>query len=191
MRKAWQLCKERNVLFIADEIQTGFGRTGQRFACDWEQVVPDMYILGKALGGGVLPVSAVAADLEVLELFSPGSHGSTFGGNLLACAVAIAAMEVIESEGLAERSRELGEYALERLRRLRSPLVREVRGRGLFIGIELETAARPYCEKLKERGILCKETHEHMDSSDSPADYCLGRARYGAGAARRSIAAAA
>ncbi|MCP3773891.1 ornithine--oxo-acid transaminase [Paenibacillus sp. MZ04-78.2] len=161
LHQAWQLCKERNVLFIADEIQTGFGRTGQRFACDWEQVIPDMYILGKALGGGVLPVSAVAADREVLELFSPGSHGSTFGGNPLACAVAIAAMEVIESEGLAERSRELGEYAIERLRRLRSPLVREVRGRGLFIGIELETAARPYCEKLKERGILCKETHEH------------------------------
>lgn len=161
LRKARQLCKERNVLFIADEIQTGFGRTGQRFACDWEQVVPDMYILGKALGGGVLPVSAVAADREVLELLSPGSHGSTFGGNPLACAVAIAAMEVIESEGLAERSRELGAYALERLRRLRSPLVRQVRGRGLFIGIELETSARPYCEKLKERGILCKETHEH------------------------------
>ncbi|MFB6362844.1 ornithine--oxo-acid transaminase [Paenibacillus elgii] len=161
LHKAWQLCKERNVLFIADEIQTGFGRTGQRFACDWEQVVPDMYILGKALGGGVLPVSAVAADREVLELLSPGSHGSTFGGNPLACAVAIAAMEVIESEGLVERSRELGEYAIERLRRLRSPLVREVRGRGLFIGIELAAAARPYCEKLKERGILCKETHEH------------------------------
>ncbi|MBX6394574.1 MAG: ornithine--oxo-acid transaminase [Alicyclobacillaceae bacterium] len=134
LREAWHLCKEHRVLFAADEIQTGLGRTGQWFACDWEQVVPDIYIIGKALGGGVYPVSAVAADREILGVFDPGSHGSTFGGNPLAAAVAIAALEVIEEEKLVERSRELGAYFLQRLRTIQSPLVREIRGRGLFIG---------------------------------------------------------
>ncbi|MBB6731799.1 ornithine--oxo-acid transaminase [Cohnella zeiphila] len=157
---ARELCARNHVLFVADEIQTGFGRTGRRFACDREGVVPDVYVLGKALGGGVLPVSAVAADEEVLGLFEPGSHGSTFGGNPLACAVALAALEATEEERLAERSDELGAYLMERLRSIRSPYVREIRGRGLFVGIELDRAARPFCERLMKRGLLCKETHE-------------------------------
>lgn len=161
LRAAYQLCREHHVLFVADEIQTGFGRTGKRFACDWEGVTPDVYIMGKALGGGVFPVSAVAAEQDVLGVFDPGSHGSTFGGNPLGSAVAIAALEVIEAEKLAERSLELGRYFLEQLQGIQNPLIREVRGRGLFVGVELNTAARPYCEQLKEKGLLCKETHEN------------------------------
>ncbi|HUC91061.1 MAG TPA: ornithine--oxo-acid transaminase [Paenibacillus sp.] len=160
LQGASRLCKSRNILLMADEIQTGFGRTGQRFACDWESVVPDVYILGKALGGGVFPISAVAADESVLGVFEPGSHGSTFGGNPLGCAVAIAAMQVMEDERLAERSLRLGAYFIEKLRQLRHPEVRDIRGRGLFIGLELSGPARPYCERLKELGLLCKETHE-------------------------------
>ncbi|WP_126425890.1 ornithine--oxo-acid transaminase [Brevibacillus marinus] len=160
LRAAYELCKRHRVLFVADEIQTGFGRTGKRFACDWENVTPDVYIMGKALGGGVFPISAVAAEREVLGLFEPGSHGSTFGGNPLGCAVAIAALDVIEAEKLAEQSLRLGRYFLEQLQQIENPLIREIRGRGLFIGVELTTKARPYCERLKEEGILCKETHE-------------------------------
>jgi len=161
IRSAYELCQANKVLFVADEIQSGLGRTGQMFACDWEQVIPDMYIIGKALGGGVIPVSAVAADSEILGVFEPGSHGSTFGGNPLASAVGVAALAVIEEEGLPQRSRELGEYFLDKLRTLNHPLIREVRGRGLFIGIELTTKARPFCEQLKDLGLLCKETHEN------------------------------
>jgi ornithine--oxo-acid transaminase len=161
LRQAYEVCQQNRVLFVADEIQTGLGRTGQLFACDWEGVVPDVYIIGKALGGGVFPISAVAADQEVLGVFDPGSHGSTFGGNPLGCAVALAALEVIEEEGLVERSRTLGEYFLQRLKTIQNPKIREVRGRGLFIGVELTTPARPYCERLKEEGVLCKETHEN------------------------------
>ncbi|MBD2869270.1 ornithine--oxo-acid transaminase [Paenibacillus arenilitoris] len=156
------LCAERGVLLAADEIQTGFGRTGRRFACDWERVVPDIYILGKALGGGVMPVSAVAADSSVMDVFEPGSHGSTFGGNPLGCAVAIAALEVTEEEKLAERSDALGWYFMAKLRTLNHPDIAEIRGRGLFIGIELKSPARPYCEKLMRLGLLCKETHERV-----------------------------
>ncbi|GAA0832456.1 ornithine aminotransferase [Bifidobacterium pullorum subsp. gallinarum] len=159
---AMELCKQHHVLLLADEIQTGFGRTGKRFACDWENVVPDMYILGKALGGGVFPVSAVAAEADILGVFEPGSHGSTFGGNPLGCAVAIAAMDVFAEEGLEARSLELGEYFLQQLRSIRHPDVKDVRGRGLFIGMELHVPARPYCEKLKDLGLLCKETHESI-----------------------------
>lgn len=158
--EAYTICKEQQVLFVADEIQTGFGRTGKRFACDFHNVVPDVYILGKALGGGVMPISAVAADQEVLGVFDPGSHGSTFGGNPLACAVAIAALDVLEEEELVRRSNELGQYFIEQLRKIQSSKIREIRGRGLFIGIELHTAARPYCEALKDVGLLCKETHD-------------------------------
>lgn len=161
LREARELCSRHRVLLLADEIQTGFGRTGKRFACDWEQVEPDLYILGKALGGGVFPVSAVAADQDVLGVFEPGSHGSTFGGNPLGCAVAIAALDVLEQEKLAERSRELGEYFAGRLRTIQHPDLKEVRGRGLFIGMELNVPARPYCERLMKLGVLCKETHEH------------------------------
>lgn len=162
LRKAADICKQRKVLLVADEIQTGFGRTGYRFACDAEGVEPDVYILGKALGGGVLPVSAVAANREVLEVFEPGSHGSTFGGNPLACAVAIAALQVVLDEKLAERSLELGNYFLGLLRQLTHPLIRDIRGRGLFIGLELAAPARAYCEQLMSKGILCKETHDNV-----------------------------
>ncbi|AQR76888.1 ornithine--oxo-acid transaminase [Paenibacillus larvae] len=159
---AAEICRRNKVLFIADEIQTGLGRTGKRFACDWEQVVPDMYVLGKALGGGVLPVSAVAADQNILGVFDPGSHGSTFGGNPLACAVALAALDVIERERLAENSLELGALFKAKLEHIHSPLIREVRGRGLFIGVELTEPARPYCERLMKLGLLCKETHDNV-----------------------------
>jgi ornithine--oxo-acid transaminase len=144
---------------MADEIQTGLGRTGQRFACDWEPAAPDVYILGKALGGGVLPVSAVAADHEVLGVFDVGSHGSTFGGNPLACAVSIAALQVLEEEKLDQHARIWGKYMLKELQRISSPRIRDIRGKGLLIGIELDAEARPYCQKLMELGLLCKETH--------------------------------
>lgn len=160
LKQAAEVCKERNVLFIADEIQSGLARTGKMFASDWEDVTPDMYILGKALGGGVFPISCIAANRDVLGVFNPGSHGSTFGGNPLACAVSIAALEVLDDERLAERSLELGEYFKEKLSQIDNPKIKEVRGRGLFIGVELTEAARPYCERLKEEGLLCKETHE-------------------------------
>ncbi|MCS1350415.1 ornithine--oxo-acid transaminase [Mechercharimyces sp. CAU 1602] len=155
------LCKEENVLFVADEIQTGFGRTGKRFACDWEDVTPDMYIMGKALGGGVMPISGVAANQDVLGVFDPGSHGSTFGGNPLACAVAIAALDVLVDEQLPERSQELGTYFINELHKIQNPAIKEIRGKGLFIGVELHEAARPYCEALMKAGLLCKETHEN------------------------------
>lgn len=157
---AFELCKKMQVLTVADEIQTGFGRTGRRFASDWEGAVPDLWIMGKALGGGIMPISAVAADAEILDLFEPGSHGSTFGGNPLACAVAVAALQVLEDERLAERSERLGNYFMEHLKGIRSATVKEVRGKGLFIGVELHVPARPYCEQLMAAGLLCKETHE-------------------------------
>ncbi|WKA59777.1 ornithine--oxo-acid transaminase [Planococcus shenhongbingii] len=160
LKAARELCRENNVLFIADEIQCGLARTGKMFACEWEDVNPDMYILGKALGGGVFPISCVVADHEILGVFNPGSHGSTFGGNPLACAVSIASMEVLQEEELADRSLELGEYFMGKLREIDHPSIKEVRGRGLFIGMELTEEARPYCEQLKELGLLCKETHD-------------------------------
>lgn len=159
LQAAYENCKEKNVLFVADEIQSGLGRTGKMFACDWEQVEPDIYILGKALGGGVLPISCVAANKNVLDVFNPGSHGSTFGGNPLACAVSIAALEVLLEENLVRKSHELGNYFMEQLKYIKSPVIKEVRGRGLFIGVDLKEEARPYCEKLKDAGLLCKETH--------------------------------
>ncbi|HSI67627.1 MAG TPA: ornithine--oxo-acid transaminase [Planococcus sp. (in: firmicutes)] len=160
LKAARELCRENNVLFIADEIQCGLARTGKMFACEWEDVNPDMYILGKALGGGVFPISCVVSNKEILGVFNPGSHGSTFGGNPLASAVSIASMDVLIDEKLSERSLELGEYFMGKLREIEHPSVKEVRGRGLFIGMELTEAARPYCEELKELGLLCKETHD-------------------------------
>ncbi|MBQ0139060.1 MAG: ornithine--oxo-acid transaminase [Kurthia sp.] len=160
LKAARELCRENNVLFIADEIQAGLARTGKMFACEWEEIIPDMYILGKALGGGVFPISCVVANKDVLGVFNPGSHGSTFGGNPLACAVSIASIQVLQEEKLAERSLELGEYFMEELRKIDNPHIKEIRGRGLFIGMELDTEARPYCEKLMELGLLCKETHD-------------------------------
>ncbi|RRN67028.1 ornithine--oxo-acid transaminase [Peribacillus simplex] len=160
LKEAYELCKENNVLFVSDEIQSGLGRSGKMFASDWDGVVPDMYILGKALGGGVFPISCVAANREILGVFNPGSHGSTFGGNPLACAVSIASLEVLEDEKLAERSLELGQYFMDSLKEIKNPMIKEIRGRGLFIGVELTEAARPYCEQLKEEKLLCKETHD-------------------------------
>ncbi len=162
LRAARDLCREHGVLFVADEIQSGFGRAGKMFACEWEDVVPDVYILGKALGGGVMPISAVAADQDILGLFEPGSHGSTFGGNPLAAACAIAALDVTVEEKLPDRSRALGEYFLAELRAMHIAHARDVRGRGLWIGLELDRPARPFCEQLKQAGILCKETHERV-----------------------------
>ena len=160
MKAAFELCKKHNVLFIADEIQAGLGRTGKMFASEWEDIEPDMYVLGKALGGGVFPISCVVANDDILSVFNPGSHGSTFGGNPMACAVSIASLEVLEDEKLAEASLELGNYFMEELRKIDHPSIKEVRGRGLFIGVELTESARPYCEALKELGLLCKETHD-------------------------------
>ncbi len=160
LAEAHALCRRENVLFIADEIQTGFGRTGKTFACDWENVVPDVYVLGKALGGGVMPISAVAADENIMDVFEPGSHGSTFGGNPLACAVALAALDVLEEERLAERSEALGRLFMKKLTSIPHPDIVSVRGRGLLIGIQLSVPARPYCEALARIGVLCKETHE-------------------------------
>jgi ornithine--oxo-acid transaminase len=162
LKEAAEICRKNNVLFIADEIQSGIGRTGKLFAYMHEDVRPDMVIVGKALSGGFYPVSAVLSSKEVLGVFHPGDHGSTFGGNPLGCAVARAALQVLIDENLVERSAELGDYFLTKLKTLRSPHLREVRGKGLWIGIELDVAARPYCEALKALGILCKETHDHV-----------------------------
>ncbi|MHA6251509.1 ornithine--oxo-acid transaminase [Oceanobacillus sp. CAU 1775] len=155
------LCDENNILFIADEVQTGLARTGKMFACEWENVVPDIYVMGKALGGGVFPVSAIAANKNIMDVFTPGSHGSTFGGNPLACAVSIASIDVLEDEDLVNKSLELGEYFASELRKINNKDFKEVRARGMFIGVEFNHAVRGYCEELKEEGILCKETHDN------------------------------
>ena len=160
LRALRDVCDRHGVLMIADEIQTGLGRTGHWLACDHEQVRPDLVILGKALGGGVYPVSAVLSSREVMDLFRPGDHGSTFGGNPLAAAVAQASLQVIEDEALPARALELGAYLRERLAAMNSPHVKEIRGRGLLIGGELRGPARPFCEALRDLGVLCKETHE-------------------------------
>ena len=165
LKKVAEICRQNNILFMADEIQTGLGRTGKLFACEHEGVRPDVMIIGKALSGGFYPVSAVLADRDILGLFTPGEHGSTFGGNPLAAAVARAALKVIRDERLAERSAELGEYFIEQLAEIPSPHVREVRGRGLFVGVELKPeagGARRFCEALQEQGILAKESHQHV-----------------------------
>jgi len=159
LKAAVEICSRNNVLFIADEIQAGLGRTGKLFACEHEGVRPDAVIIGKALAGGFYPVSAVLASKEVLGVFQPGDHGSTFGGNPLACAVARVALRVLMEEKLIERSAEFGTYFLAKLQALRSPHIKEVRGKGLWIGIELNKLARPFCEALKQAGVLCKETH--------------------------------
>jgi ornithine--oxo-acid transaminase len=162
LKSAQEICRRHNALFIADEIQSGLGRTGKLFAHQWEGVRPDMIIIGKALSGGFYPISAVLSSREILGVFKPGDHGSTFGGNPLACAIARAALKVLVDEKLVERSAELGAYFLEQLRGIKSPVVKQVRGRGLWIALELTGAARPYCEALKQEGMLCKETHEHV-----------------------------
>jgi ornithine--oxo-acid transaminase len=160
LRDAADICQRNNVLFVTDEIQTGLGRTGALFASEHEGVRPDIVTIGKALSGGFYPVSAVLADKEILGLFRPGDHGSTFGGNPLGAAVARAALKVIIDEDLVGRSRDLGAYFKGRLERIESEYIKEVRGKGLFIGVELQVPARRFCEALYGRGILCKETHE-------------------------------
>jgi ornithine--oxo-acid transaminase len=165
LQSVQKLCKENNILFIADEIQTGLGRTGKIFASQYEEVRPDMVIIGKALSGGFYPVSAVLADREVMGLFQPGEHGSTFGGNPLGAAVARAALKVIVDEKLTDRATEMGNYFMEKLRTIPSKHVKEVRGKGLLIGVELYKeagGARRFCEVLKEKGILAKETHDNV-----------------------------
>lgn len=153
------ICTRHNVLLVADEIQTGLGRTGKLFACDHEGVRPDMITIGKALSGGFYPVSAVLADRAVLGLFRPGDHGSTFGGNPLGSAIGRAALQVLVDENLIDQAQEMGAYFKGRLERIESDHIKEVRGKGLLIGVELNTEARPFCEALRDRGILCKETH--------------------------------
>ena len=162
LKNVADLCIANHVLLVADEIQTGLGRTGKMFACEHEGVVPDMYILGKALSGGFYPVSAVVSSSEILGVFNAGSHGSTFGGNPLGCAVARTAIRVLRDEQLVHRSAELGAWFLKEVQALRHPDIVNVRGRGLMVGVELRGPARPYCEALKERGMLCKETHDHV-----------------------------
>lgn len=165
LRQVREICDRHNVLLIADEIQTGLGRTGKLFCCDWEDVRPDVVTVGKALGGGFYPVSAVLADRSVLGLFNPGDHGSTFGGNPLGAAVAREALKVLVEEGLAENALVQGEYVLGRLQRVESDYVVEVRGRGLLTGVELNPeagGARRFVQALKDQGLLCKETHEHV-----------------------------
>ncbi len=157
-----KLCREHNILFICDEIQSGLGRSGKLFAFMYEGVKPDIVIIGKALSGGFYPVSAILSHKSVLGVIKPGEHGSTFGGNPLGAAVAIKALEVIEEEKLIERSTEIGNYFMEKLRAIDSSHIKLVRGRGLWIGFVLDRKARPYCEMLKEEGILCKETHENI-----------------------------
>ncbi|HAM36890.1 MAG TPA: ornithine--oxo-acid transaminase [Elusimicrobia bacterium] len=165
LQKVREICSQSNVLLMADEIQTGMGRTGKMFAFEHEGIRPDVLILGKALGGGVMPISVVCADEDVLGVYKPGDHGSTFGGNPLACAVARAAIKALKEENLVERSARMGEYLMGKLNALKSGYVKEIRGRGLLVGIELHASAggaRRFCEDLMRRGMLCKETHEHV-----------------------------
>ena len=165
LAEAARLCRERHVLLMADEIQTGFGRTGRMFCCEHEGVKPDVMIMGKALGGGVIPVSAISGTDEVMDVFTPGIHGSTFGGNPLGAAVGVAALDVLVEEKLARRADEMGRHLMDKLRQLSSPHVKEIRGKGLLVGIDLEPeagGARRFCEALMAEGILAKETHESV-----------------------------
>jgi ornithine--oxo-acid transaminase len=162
LREAAEACREHRVLLMLDEIQSGLGRTGKLFTYMYEQVAPDVLIVGKALSGGFYPVSACLASKEIMGVYRPGDHGSTFGGNPLGCAVARTALKVLVEEHLIENSAELGAYFLDRLRTIDSPHVKQVRGLGLWIGVELHSPARPFCEALRDEGLLCKETHERV-----------------------------
>ncbi len=187
LRAALRLCREHNVLLIADEIQSGLGRTGTTFACEHEQVQPDMVILGKALGGGIMPISAVVASREILGVFQPGTHGSTFGGNPLACAIARKVIEILKTDRYQANAREMGGYLADQLRAIKTDKIKEVRARGLWIGVEFHKAAgvaRQYCEKLMQLGMLCKDTHEQTMRLAPPlcitrdeADWALERLR--------------
>lgn len=160
LKGASDLCKQHNVLLVVDEIQTGLGRTGKLFAFEHEGIRPDVLVLGKALSGGFYPVSVMLADSAVMDVFKPGQHGSTFGGNPLGCAVARAALAVLVDENLVERAAARGTYFMQKLMAIKSPYIKAVRGRGLLIGLELNRSARPFCEQLMAEGLLCKETHD-------------------------------
>lgn len=160
LKRVKKMCNENNVLLMLDEIQTGLARTGKLFAWEWEDAKPDVLILGKALGGGAYPVSAVAATKEVMDVFNPGDHGSTFGGNPVGATAGIAALEYIIETNLPERVNELGEYFMNKLRTLDNKIIKEIRGKGLLIGVELNEPCRKYAESLKNKGLLCKETHK-------------------------------
>ncbi|HEX3370256.1 MAG TPA: ornithine--oxo-acid transaminase [Candidatus Cybelea sp.] len=162
LKRVWALCREHEILMLADEVQTGFGRTGDLFACDYDAVKPDVLIVGKALGGGYYPVSAALANDDLMNLFGPGDHGSTFGGNPLGCAVAQASLDVVLTENLASRARYAGAAIVAGLRSIRSPLVTEIRGRGLLLGLALTVPAARLSDALLERGIAAKETREHV-----------------------------
>ncbi len=165
LKAARKICDERNVALVLDEIQTGLGRTGKLLAEEHEGIQSDLTLIGKALSGGFYPVSAVLSNTEVMDVLQPGEHGSTFGGNPLACAVARAALKVLVEEGMIENAAEMGDYFLNGLRRIQSEKIKEVRGRGLLIGVEFHPdagGARQYCERLREKGLLCKETHNHI-----------------------------
>jgi len=158
LKEAFNYCKKNHILFIDDEVQTGFGRTGKLFACDWDNVKPDIYIFGKFLGGGILPISAIVGNKNILQVFTPGSHGSTFAGNPLASSIALASLEILEEEQFVKRSYELGNYFIKRLREIKNSNIKEIRGKGLVIGIEFYTEARSYCDRLINNGVLCKDT---------------------------------
>ena len=160
IKKAYDICKSKNVLFMADEVQTGFARTGDMFACDYEGVVPDVYIFGKALGGGIMPISAVVANDDILGVFTPGSHGSTFGGNPLACAVSIKALEILERDDYPKMAKGKGDYFMSKLKEIKNDKIVDIRGRGLLIGVEFGCDATPYVKKLIAGGVLAKETHD-------------------------------
>lgn len=161
LKKVRAICTANKVLFIADEVQTGFARTGTMFACQHEDIEPDIYVMGKALGGGVMPVSAIAANRDVLGVFEPGSHGSTFGGNPLACAVAVKAMEILVRDDYPKQAREKGNHFIEKLREIKNEEIIDIRGRGLFVGVEFNVPAVSYVKKLIANGVLAKETHEN------------------------------
>ena len=161
LKQVREICTKHQVLFIADEVQTGFARTGRMFACDYENVKPDIYVLGKALGGGILPVSAITANRDILDVYEPGSHGSTFGGNPLAAAVGLKAMEILVRDNYPKMAEEKGRYFMDHLREIQNPDILEVRGKGLLIGVEFRLPAAGYVKKLIARGVLAKETHEN------------------------------
>jgi ornithine--oxo-acid transaminase len=185
LKRTREVCKKNNILFMLDEIQTGLGRTGKLFAYEYEDAVPDILILGKALGGGYYPISAACANDDIMDVFTPGDHGSTFGGNPLACAVAKTALEIIVGEKLADNAKVMGEYFVNQLRSINSPFVKEIRGKGLLIGVEVKKEvgkARGFCEKLMAEGILAKETHDYVIRFAPPLiikkediDWALGR----------------
>lgn len=165
LRSCKAICEKHNIMLILDEIQTGLGRTGKLLAEEHDGIEADLTLVGKALSGGYYPVSAVLSNTEVMDVLQPGEHGSTFGGNPLACAIARAALKVLVEEGMVENAEKMGNYFLDLLKQIKNPLIKDVRGKGLMIGVEFKAeagGARQYCEKLRERGLLCKETHDNI-----------------------------